>query len=182
MSEALVRAVCRSAAYSFTKPVVPTITLVTGLGVEGDVHSGTTVRHRSRIARNPDAPNLRQIHLIHTELLEELTAKGFRNAAPGALGENVTTKGLDLLALSRGTRLRLGNDAEIEITGLRNPCSQLDAFEPGLMAAVLGRSAEGELIRKAGVMAIVLAGGMVRAGDQIRIVHAPPVTVRLAPV
>ena len=182
MSDSVVHAVCRNAVYGFTKPVVASITLVAGLGVEGDVHSGRTVRHRSRIARNPDAPNLRQVHLIHAELLAELTEAGFRRVAPGALGENVTTTGLDLLGLGRGTRLRLGPDAEIEITGLRNPCAQLDAFEPGLMAAVLGRTADGEIIRKAGVMGIILKGGLVRAGDPIRMVSAPSMHVPLAPV
>jgi len=182
MSEAFVHAVCRSAVYGFTKHVAPSITLVAGLGVEGDVHSGATVRHRSRIARNPDAPNLRQVHLIHAELLAELTAGGFRKVVPGALGENVTTSGLDLLALGRGTRLRIGPEAEIEITGLRNPCAQLDTFEPGLMAAVLGRTAEGEIIRKAGVMAIVLKGGIVRPGDRIAGLEAPAVHAPLMPV
>lgn len=138
-----------------------------GLGVEGDAHSGTTVQHRSRVARDPSQPNLRQVHLIHAELFDELHAAGF-DIAPGQIGENVTTQGLDLLARPTGTRLLLG--AVVELTGLRNPCVQLNRFRPGLMAAVLDRDAAGDLVRKAGVMGIVLADGTVRPGDTIRVV------------
>ena len=102
----------------------------------------------------------------HAEVLEELEAAGF-HVGPGQIGENVLTRGIDLLGLSRGTRLRLGSDALVEITGLRNPCSQLDAFQPGLMSALISRGPNGELIRKAGVMGIVLVGGDVRPGDFI---------------
>ncbi|MEZ5893344.1 MAG: MOSC domain-containing protein [Parvularculaceae bacterium] len=157
------------------------IRLLKGLGVEGDAHCGATVKHRSRVRKDPTAPNLRQVHLIHSELFVELAAKGFA-VAPGEMGENITTKGVDLLSLSRGTRLYLGDSAVIELTGLRNPCSQLDGFQQGLMAAALDRDADGNLIRKAGVMAIVVEGGEVRSGDPIRVEppsgpHAP-----LAPV
>jgi MOSC domain-containing protein YiiM len=140
--------------------------------VEGDAHFGETVKHRSRVARDPDQPNLRQVHLIHTELHEALRAAGFTVSA-GQMGENITTCGVDLLGLPTGTRLRVGNTAVIEITGLRNPCVQLDNFQSGLMAAVLARDEPGNLIRKAGVMAIVLEGGEVRPGDPI-IVELPP--------
>ncbi len=145
---------------------------VTGLGVEGDAHLGKTVKHRSRVAVNPTQPNLRQVHLIHTELHDELRAAGFI-VSPGEMGENITTRGIDLLALPTGTRLHLGDMAVVEVTGLRNPCVQLDRFQPGLMAAVLEHDAHGKLIRKAGVMGIVLAGGEVRPGDPIRI-ELPP--------
>jgi MOSC domain-containing protein YiiM len=161
-----VLAVARDGAHRFSKPVAGSITLVPGLGVEGDAHFGRTVQHRSRVRRDPTQPNLRQVHLIHAELFAELAAAGF-DVRAGQLGENVTTSGLDLLGLPTGTRLRLGADALVEVTGLRNPCTQLDAFADGLMRATLDRGPDGELIRKAGVMAVVLAGGQVRPGDPI---------------
>lgn len=164
-----VLAVHRSRSHSFSKFTEDEgIVLVAGLGVEGDAHAGPTVRHRSRLARDAGAPNLRQVHLIHAELFDELMAAGFA-VWPGELGENITTRGLDLLALPTGTRLALGRSALIELTGLRNPCVQMDRFQQGLMAAVLGRDAQGQLVRKAGVMAVVLAGGEVRPGDAIGI-------------
>jgi MOSC domain-containing protein YiiM len=164
---ARVEAVCRDPAHRFGKPCRGSIRLLAGLGVEGDAHCGRTVRHRSRVARDPTQPNLRQVHLIHAELHEELRVLGFA-VAPGEMGENLTTRGLDLLGLPRGARLHLGAAAVLEVTGLRNPCAQLDRFRPGLMAAVLGRDGAGRLVRKAGVMAVVLAGGEVRPGDPIR--------------
>ncbi|MFN8533470.1 MAG: MOSC domain-containing protein [Dehalococcoidia bacterium] len=163
------------------KPVEAFIRLTAGLGVDGDAHAGTTVKHRSRVARDPSQPNLRQVHLIHAELLDELLAAGFR-VAPGLLGENVTTRGVDLLALPTGARLRLGEWAVVEITGLRNPCAQLDGLEPGLMAATLDRGPDGQLIRKAGVMGIVLAAGEVRPGDPIAIEFPPQPHLPLEPV
>ncbi len=148
------------------KPGRDSITLLEGLGVEGDAHLGETVQHLSRIRRDPTQPNLRQVHLVHAELHDELRDRGFE-LEPGQMGENVTTRGVDLLALPVGTRLRLGDTALIEITGLRNPCKQLNGIQDGLMAATLDRDADGELIRKAGVMAIVVTGGEVRPGDPI---------------
>ena len=165
---AVVVSVSRSSTHSFSKQKQDVIRLLAGLGVEGDAHIGATVKHRSRVARDPSQPNLRQVHLIHAELHDELRAAGF-DVAAGQMGENVTTSGLDLLGLPTGARLRLGETALIEITGLRNPCLQLDRFRPGLMQAVLGRDAEGKLIRKAGIMAIVLDGGEVRPGDAIAV-------------
>jgi len=165
---AIVTAVSRSKRHTFSKPNELMIRLVAGLGVEGDAHMGEKVKHRYHAAKNPDAPNRRQVHLMHEELFDELRAGGF-NVGPGAIGENVTTRGIDLLALPRGTRLRLGPEAVIEITGLRNPCRQIDAFQRGLTAAVLARDPEGRLIRKAGVMAIVITGGDVKAGDEITV-------------
>lgn len=167
-----VEAVHLGAEHTFSKRTTTCIRLLAGLGVEGDAHLGATVQHRSRVARDPHQPNLRQVHLIHAELHEALRAQGFR-VQPGAMGENVTTRGVDLLALPAGTRLRLGAEAVIEITGLRNPCAQLDGLQPGLMAAVLERGADGRLIRKAGVMAIVLAGGEVRPHDPIGVTLPP---------
>jgi MOSC domain-containing protein YiiM len=164
----VVTSVSRSGRHTFTKPVVLTIRLLPGLGVEGDAHLGEKVKHRSRVRKNPDDPNLRQVHLIHEELFAELQRGGFE-LAPGAIGENVTTRGIDLLGLPSGTRLRLGGEAVVEITGLRNPCGQLDAFQAGLMAAMLGRDDEGRLVRKSGVMAIVISGGDVQAGDAIAV-------------
>ena len=146
-----------------------------------DVHAGAQVRHRSRVAVDPTQPNLRQVHLIHDELFDELRTNGFA-VEPGQMGENITTRGLDLLSLSVGTRLRLGAHAVVELTGLRNPCSQIEQFSPGLLAAVSGRAADGSVIRKAGVMAIVLEGGSVRAGDAIAIVLVPNQHRALQPV
>jgi MOSC domain-containing protein YiiM len=164
--DGVVVAVCRDAEHAFSKPARPVIRLLAGLGVEGDAHLGVTVQHRSRVARDPTRPNLRQVHLVHEELQEELRAAGFA-VHPGSMGENVTTRGVDLLALSAGTRLRIGDSAVVEVTGLRNPCRQLNAFRSGLMKAVLGRDANGALIRRAGIMGVVLAGGEVRPGDPI---------------
>lgn len=167
MSGAVV-AVARDATHRFSKPVCDRIELVAGLGVAGDAHQGVTVKHRSRVARDPSQPNLRQVHLIHRELFDELAHAGF-TVAPGDMGENITTSGIDLLALPAGARLRIGTDAIVEVTGLRNPCVQLDDFQQGLMQAVLGRDAEGKFVRKSGVMSIVIAGGIVRAGDAIAV-------------
>lgn len=172
MTLPVVVAVAARAGHHFSKRVQFGIRLVAGLGVAGDGHAGATVKHRSRVARDPSQPNLRQVHLIHAELFEELGAQGYA-IGPGDLGENVTTQGLDLLGLATGTRLAIGGAAIVEVTGLRNPCLQLDRFRPGLMKATLGRAPDGALIRKAGVMAIVLAGGDVQAGDPIR-VDPPP--------
>lgn len=178
---ARVLAVHSDGSHHFSKQAQDAITLLEGLGVAGDAHAGVTVKHRSRVARDPGAPNLRQVHLLHAELFDELVGRGFA-VFPGELGENVTTSGLDLLALPTGTRLVLGAQAEIELTGLRNPCSQIGRFQPGLCAAVLDHDAAGALVRKAGVMAVVLRGGEVRAGDTI-LVHLPPGLARpLQPV
>ena len=179
--QAIVTAVSRAPGHEFSKPTVDRIRLLKGLGVEGDAHLGETVQHRSRVARDPKQPNLRQVHLIHEELHDELRARDF-DIAPGVMGENVTTRRIDLLALPTGTRLTLGPDAVIELTGLRNPCVQLDHYQQGLMAAVLDRDEHGELVRKSGVMAVVLAGGVVRAGDPIAIELPPLPHERLKPV
>lgn len=165
---AVVTAVCSSVGHTLAKPPHEYVRLLSGLGVEGDVHSGATVKHRSRVARDATRPNLRQVHLIQAELHEELRAAGFP-VGPGTMGENVTTRGVDLLGLPTGARLRLGDSAIVEVTGLRNPCAQLDEIQPGLMAATLNRDENGTLVRKAGVMGIVLAGGEVRPGDPIRV-------------
>lgn len=164
----MVIAVSRSGEHAFSKPPVESVRLLAGLGVEGDAHAGVTVQHLSRMARQPDAPNLRQVHLVHSELHEELADGGF-TVGPGQMGENVTTRGVDLLGLPAGTRLVLGPDAVVEVTGLRNPCRQLDEFQSGLMRAVLDRDDEGALVRKAGVMAVVLRDGTVQAGDRIEV-------------
>ena len=165
---AAVVAVSRDGGHAFSKPNVARIRLLTGLGVEGDAHCGATVKHRSRVAADPTQPNLRQVHLLQTELFTELARGGFE-VMPGQLGENIATRGIDLLRLPVASRLRIGADALVEITGLRNPCAQIDRFRPGLLAAVLCRDAEGGLVRKAGVMAIVIQGGEVAPGDAIRV-------------
>jgi MOSC domain-containing protein YiiM len=176
-----VTAASRGATHALSKPNQDSIRLLTGLGVEGDAHLGATVKHRSRVARDRSQPNLRQVHLIHAELHEELGAAGF-TVSPGQMGENLTTRDVDLLGLPTGTRLHLGESAVVELTGLRNPCVQLEGIQAGLMAATLGRDEHGELIRKAGVMAIVVAGGEVRRGDTIRVKPPPEPWRPLAPV
>ncbi len=167
--------------HGFSKVVVRLIRLVADLGVEGDAHAGRTVQHRSRVARDPSQPNLRQLHLIPAELFAELAPLGFA-LAPGDIGENVVTEHLDLLALPTGTRLRLGREAVAVVTGLRNPCRQLDAFRPGLMAAVLARDESGRLVRKAGIMATILLGGDVGPGDPIGVELPSGPHARLEPV
>ncbi|MGW1491315.1 MOSC domain-containing protein [Streptomyces sp. NPDC002402] len=163
-----VTTVSSNGEYSFTKPNRESITLIAGLGVEGDVHAGVTVKHRFRIAQDPTQPNLRQVHLIHEELFSEVAEAGF-DVAPGDLGENITTTGIDLLALPTGTVLRLGEEAEVEITGLRNPCLQIDAFQEGLLKQVVGRDDEGNIVHRAGIMSIVRTGGVVMPGDPIAV-------------
>lgn len=176
-----ITAVSRSGEYTFTKPNQDSITLLAGLGVEGDVHQGVTVKHRSRVRRDPTQPNLRQVHLMHAELHDELNASGF-HVEPDQLGENVTTRGVDLLALPTGARLHLGAQAVVEVTGLRNPCPQIEAFQDGLLTEVVGRDEHGNVVRKAGIMSIVLVGGEIRPGDEIRVElpaapHSPLVPV-----
>jgi MOSC domain-containing protein YiiM len=166
-------------AHEFSKPLASEITLLAGQGVDGDAHCGVTVKHRSRVKKDPTQPNLRQVHLLHAELFEELAAKGHA-VSPGALGENIATFGIALLELPVGTELSLGDDgAVVRLTGLRNPCVQIDQFRPGLMSAVLDRTPAGELVRKAGVMSIVIRGGVVRPGDLISIVLPAKPHVRL---
>jgi MOSC domain-containing protein YiiM len=177
----VVIAVNRSASHSMRKQNLDAVRLLAGLGLEGDAHMGVTVKHRSRVARDPSQPNLRQVHLIHSELHDDLRAAGFA-VEPGAMGENITTRGVDLLALPTGARLQLGDFAVVEITGLRNPCRQLDGIHDGLMAATLGRTSNGDLVRRAGVMSIVVTGGTVRAGDPITIELPPPPHAPLQPV
>ncbi|MFC9203131.1 MULTISPECIES: MOSC domain-containing protein [Streptomyces] len=155
--------------YSFTKPSRDSVTLLAGLGVEGDVHAGVTVKHRSRVAQDPTQPNLRQVHLIHQELFAELRRAGFA-VSPGDLGENITTEGIDLLGLPVGTLLHLGDEAVVEVTGLRNPCLQIDTFQAGLLKQVVGRADDGTVVRKAGIMSVVRTGGVVRPGDVIKAV------------
>jgi MOSC domain-containing protein YiiM len=179
--EGVVVAVSRSATHTMSKPNEARIWLIEGFGVEGDAHSGATMKHRSRVKRDASQPNLRQVHLIHAELHDELREAGFR-ISPGQMGENVTTRGVDLLGLPAGARLHLGSTAVVEVTGLRNPCGQLNGIQPGLMAATLGRDEDGNLVRKAGIMGIVITGGKVRPGDQIRAELPPPPHRPLAPV
>ncbi len=169
---ARVEAVFKSATHTMQKFQQPSIHLLEGLGVEGDAHMGVTVKHQSRLAADPSQPNLRQVHLIHGELHDELQTRGFKIKA-GQMGENITTRGIDLLGLPKGTKMFLGASAVLEITGLRNPCTQLDGLQQGLMNAVLDRDEAGNLIRKAGIMGVVLKGGEVKPNDIIRI-ELPP--------
>lgn len=168
----VVVAVSSSAAHTMAKANQSCIRLIEGIGVDGDAHAGQMVKHRSRVARDPTQPNLRQVHLVQAELFDELRSSGF-DLSPGRMGENITTAGVDLLALSTGTRLHIGNAAIVQVTGLRNPCHQLDKLQSGLMAAVLDRDAAGKLIRKAGIMGVVVESGEIRPGDTIH-VEPPP--------
>lgn len=177
----IVTSVSCNAAHSVSKTMWPAIRLLTGLGVEHDAHLGVTVQHRSRLARDPSQPNLRQVHLIHAELYDELSAAGFI-LSPGVMGENITTRGIDLLALPTSARLAIGPSAIVEVTGLRNPCAQLDGIQAGLMAATLARDTKGKLIRKAGIMAIVLAHGLVQPGDPIKVLLPPRPHSPLKPI
>ena len=191
--DGLITAVSINSEHTFSKLNQAQIRLLAGLGVEGDTHLGVTVQHRSRVKRDPTQPNLRQavsprrargpngVHLIHAELHDELNAQGFSVSA-GQIGENITTRGVDLLGLPTGTRLHLGNEAVVEVTGLRNPCYQLDDFQQGLLKACLDHDAEGNLIRKAGVMGVVLVGGEVFPNDSIRIEYPPEPFQPLQPV
>jgi hypothetical protein len=181
VADGCVVAVACSPTHRFSKARTPGIRLLAGLGVEGDAHCGVTVKHRSRVARDPTQPNLRQVHLIHAELIEDLQARGF-GVSPGVMGENITTEGLALLDLPTGARLRIGPDAVVEVTGLRNPCVQLDGYERGLTKAVLGKGPNGELIRKAGVMGVVVHGGLVEPGQRITVELPVKPHRRLEPV
>ncbi len=174
-------AVHSSPNHAFSKAIQPGIELVVGHGVQGDAHYGVTVKHRSRVAKDPTQPNLRQVHLLHEELLEDLSAKGLA-VSPGQMGENITTRGIDLLRLSANTKLRIGSSAVVEVTGLRNPCAQIDNFKLGLLQAVLDKTQDGTLIRKAGVMGIVVTGGLVYPGDEVVVVHQPLKFSALQPV
>lgn len=174
-------AVARDDAHRFSKPLREEITLITGHGVEGDAHAGPTITRRVRYRPTETVPNLRQVHLIHRELFDEVAVDGF-TVEPGQLGENVTTRGVDLLSLPRGTRIRLGEHAAVEITGLRNPCKQINGFQSGLMKRLVSRGDDGEVVRLAGVMAIVLSDGVVRAGDALSVTLPEGEHVALQPV
>jgi MOSC domain-containing protein YiiM len=180
-NQAVVAAVSSLERHHISKQPRDCIKLLAGLGVENDAHAGVTVQHRSRVARDPTQPNLRQVHLIHGEFYDELRAAGFE-VNPGALGENITTRGVPLLSLPANTELRVGAQVLLRVTGLRNPCGQLNGLQAGLMDAALDRDEQGELVRKAGIMAIVLEGGAVRPGDPIAIVLQTQPHVALEPV
>jgi MOSC domain-containing protein YiiM len=167
-NDGVVVAVHRDATHRFSKLSVPSVTLVAGLGIEGDAHAGTTVQHRSRVRRDPTQPNLRQVHLMHAELLAQVNELGYA-VEPGALGENVTTRGVDLPGLPVGSVLHLGDVARVELTGLRNPCVQIEGFRRGLLREVVHTTDDGVVVRLAGVMGVVTAGGQVRPGDPVRV-------------
>lgn len=177
----VVKSVSCDAAHGFSKPVKPSIRLIAGLGVEGDAHMGATVKHRWDALKDPTRPNLRQVHLLQEELFEELSRSGF-SVLPGQMGENVTTRGIDLLSLPVGTLLALGNEAVVVVTGLRSPCGQINSFQPGLLSAVVDRAEDGTLVRKAGIMAVVKTSGEVKPEDSIYVTLPPEPHKRLEPV
>ena len=161
-------AVCRHGRHAFSKHAVDRIQLVEGSGVQGDSHAGSTVQHRSRVRQDPTQANLRQVHLIHSELFEELAGAGY-TVRLGDLGENVTTTGVDLLSLPHDCLLHLGRNAVVRVTGLRNPCRQINDFAAGLLKQVLVPRPDGEVDRKAGIMGVVTRGGVVYPDDPIRV-------------
>lgn len=167
--QAKVTTVSKSETYTFHKYNCDEINLIKNHGVEGDIHACKKVKHRSRVQKNPNQPNLRQVHLIHSELHDELKTKGF-DVKAGQIGENITTVGIDLLNLPKGTILKIGESAQIEVTGLRNPCNQLNLFQKGLLNALIDKDEHGNLIRKSGIMGIVLESGIVRKDDLIEVV------------
>ena len=148
------------------------IELIAGQGVAGDAHAGSTVQHLSRVAVDPTQPNLRQVHVIHAELLDALAANGFA-VKLGDLGENLITRGIDLLVLPTDTRLAIGSEAVLRVTGLRNPCAQIERFMPGLLAQVVERQPDGVIVRKCGIMAVVEASGAIAPGDRIAVMLPP---------
>ena len=162
----------KSRTHTFSKSNTNELVLIKGIGIEGDAHAGEKVKHRSRVRKDPNQINLRQVHLIHSELFDELNSKGFVVKA-GDLGENICTQNIDLLGLKEDAVLKIGSSAVIRITGLRNPCSQLDRFQDGLMQAVLARGENNKLIRKAGIMAVVEESGTVKLGDPIVLMAVP---------
>jgi hypothetical protein len=181
-----VEAVHRDGQHRFSKQTVARIELLEGVGVDGDAHAGATVQHLSRVRRDPTVPNIRQVHLIHAELFEALAGQGY-DVGPGQLGENITTKDVDLLGLPGGTVLHLGETAIVRLTGLRNPCAQIESFgvrqaRPGLLKEVLHTTDAGEVVRLAGVMGVVVTGGPVAPGDEIRVVLPEGLREPLAPV
>lgn len=182
MSNAKVIATSKSRAHTFNKFTFEQITLIKGLGVEGDAHMGAKVKHRYLVQKDPNQPNLRQVHLIHSELYSELAAKGFKGIKPGIMGENIATIGVDVLALPRNTILEIGSEVQIQITGLRDPCDQLNSIKDGLFNALIFKNTDGKIIRKAGIMGVVLEGGIVRKDDSIRVVLPEKPFVALEPV
>jgi len=166
MKSGKVHSLSSSAQHSFSKHTTHQVEVIKGIGIKGDAHAGVKVKHRSRVAKDPNQPNLRQIHLIHLELLKELVAKGY-TVNPGDLGENITTEGISILNLPKDTILKIGENVAIQITGLRNPCHQIDKFQKGLLKEVVGKNDAGDIIRMAGIMAIVLEGGMIKVNDEI---------------
>ena len=170
--DSFVIAVSRNETHTFSKPNRSAIQLIEGLGVEGDAHAGKTVKHRFLVKKDATKPNIRQVHLIHAELLDELIKKGF-TVLPGQLGENITTRGVDLLGLPTGTILKVGSEVVVKVTALRNPCKQIDEFQKGLLKEVLYKDEDGNLVRETGVMGIILKGGTVQPGDNIS-VEVPP--------
>jgi len=163
----VVLAVHCNGKHAFSKPPRDAIRLIGNWGVEGDAHAGATDQHLYHIRRFGEQPNLRQVHLIHAELFDEVLTKGHA-VLPGQLGENISTRNVDLLGLPQGARLHIGAEAVVELTGLRNPCRQIDEFQPGLRSHLVERTAAG-VVRRGGVMSIVVKGGMVRRGDRIEV-------------
>ena len=162
--------VSKKSTHEFSKEIQEKIKLITMHGVDGDAHAGKYVKHRSRVKKDPNQLNIRQVHLMTSELLEEFQGVG-HHIKPGDLGENITTVGIDLINLPKGTILKIGPEAEVEITGLREPCKQIEDFQNGLLKRVISKNNSGKLDVKSGVMSIVTQGGTVRPGDKIKVIY-----------
>ena len=175
-TEGIVAGVFVSGGHTFSKSERYSVTLLQGLGIEGDAHCGSTVQHLSDRKKNSTRSNLRQLHLIQSELIEELNATGF-DVRPGDLGENITTGQIDLPALPQGTLLRIGDTAVVEITGLRTPCFKIERFRKGLRSAVTEHRHGGPATLKGALMAIVVAGGVVNRDDRIGVIIPPAVRI-----
>jgi hypothetical protein len=168
--EGYVHSVSASPRHGFSKLVRESITLIKGHGVDGDAHAGAFVKHRYLARWRPRMANERQVHLINQALFEELFSEGF-NVQPGNLGENVTTRGIDLLRLPLGTMLALGPTAAVELRGLRTPCVLVDRFRKGLLKALVRKGEQPRF--RAGVMGVVREGGILFPGNPVKVTISP---------
>ena len=165
---ASVVAVSKDEYHRFSKVPCTQITLIKGVGVRGDTHSGVTVQHLFAVEQDPRQPNLRQVHLLQQEFLDQARDQGYE-LTPGDLGENILTDDLDLVGLWQDTLLHIGSQAVVRVSGLRNPCAQIDSFRPGLLQVAVRRDLKGDVVRKAGIMGVVTTGGVVHPGDEIEV-------------
>ncbi|SRR6266446_5986019 len=167
-------AVCCNPEPDLPKPVVDAVHLIENWGVEGDYHAGSLVRHRYLAKKDPTRPNMRQVLLMDAAVFAEL-AQNDIHIGPGMMGENITIEGMAMMQLAVGTRLAIGS-AIVEVTERRSPCYQLNGIDPRLLKAV-ARKQDGQAIFKAGIMAQILQGGWVRAGDLVKVLSPADLTL-----